>query len=404
MKKSSAKTARRNPISLVGYESIAPAHKPIVVDHVFHYPAEEYGEEKAADPSRIHTETYAIGGKWYTSIDKNGHEYNEYGHPSKLKENLRDAVPDSGVAARVIGTKIMAEAKKRAAARKAALVANPRLRRNSAERYEKVKALAERGSTEHERATAARILAGLRSPAQEARAALDAARAKQAQQVAAAYEVLHELRPGDKVEVIFEGKSLTSPDDKRTVTVQDFRDFGTDQRRYVFVTSGRVVPGTMSGGAIMDYGGGDLYFQPTIRTPVKRVVSLRVVGVAPKGAALLGAKANPKGKAFVRTKPVRMKGVRAQDWPKKRTQVAASVEVLTRGRPTMAGERGGLGAFTDIDAARRYIAHHPRGGEITPAVLNYRAKHAAERGYFSKTVLEKALEAEEISRGYVTSW
>lgn len=143
MKKSSAKTARRNPISLAGYESIAPAHKPIVVDHVFHYPAEEYGEEKAADPSRIHTETYAIGGKWYTSIDKNGHEYNEYGKPSTLKENLRDAVPDSGVAARVIGTKIMAEAKKRSAARKAMLTANP-ARKNPAPRRNPPKADAQR--------------------------------------------------------------------------------------------------------------------------------------------------------------------------------------------------------------------------------------------------------------------
>lgn len=131
--KSSAKTVRRNPISLAGYESIAPAHKPIVVDYVYHYPAEEYGDAMAAQPARIHTETYAIGGKWYTSIDKNGHEYNDYGHPSKLKENLRDAVPDSGVAARVIGTKIMAEAKKRSAARKAMLTANP-ARKNPAAR------------------------------------------------------------------------------------------------------------------------------------------------------------------------------------------------------------------------------------------------------------------------------
>lgn len=129
--KSSAKTVRRNPISLAGYESIAPAHKPIVVDHVFHYPAEEYGEEKAADPSRIHTETYCISGRWYTSIDKNGHEYNDNGKPNTLKENLRGAVPDPGTAARVIGTKIMAEARKRSAARKAALTANPR-RKNPA--------------------------------------------------------------------------------------------------------------------------------------------------------------------------------------------------------------------------------------------------------------------------------
>lgn len=173
-------------------------------------------------------------------------------------------------------------------------VVNPKLRRNSADRYEKVKALAERGSTEHERATAARILAGLRSPAQEARAALDAARAKEAQQVAAAYEVLHELRPGDKVEVIFEGKSLTSPDDKRTVTVTSVEDFGQDRKRYVFTTSGKVMPGIPAGGMIrVGFDGNDMQFQPTMRTPVKRVVSLRVVGVAPKGAALLGAKANP---------------------------------------------------------------------------------------------------------------
>lgn len=166
---------------------------------------------------------------------------------------------------------------------------------NSVDRYEKVKALAERGSTEHERDTAARILAGLRSPAQEARAALEAARAKEAQQVAAAYRVLHELRPGDKVEVIFEGKSLTSPNDKRTVTVTSVEDFGQDRKRYVFTTSGKVMPGIPAGGMIrVGFDGNDVQFQPTMRTPVKRVVSLRVVGVAPKGAALLGAKTNPR--------------------------------------------------------------------------------------------------------------
>lgn len=300
-------------------------------------------------------------------------------------------------------------ARAKAAKSKRRKVVNPKLRCNSADRYEKVKALAERGSTEHERATAARILAGLRSPAQEARAALDAARAKEAQQVAAAYEVLHELRPGDKVEVVFEPKSSSSPNDKRTVTVTSVQDLGKDQHRHAYTTSGRVMPGIPAGGAIMDYGGGDLYFQATMRTPIKRVISLRVVGVAPKGAALLGAKANPgkrqnpNSKASVRTKPVRLKGVSARGWQAKKAAVDASVRVITEGRSTAAGERGGLGGFTDINAARRYIAYRP-GGDITPAVLSYRAKHAAERGYFSKAVLEKALEAEEISRGYVTSW
>lgn len=189
-------------------------------------------------------------------------------------------------------TRVKAEAKARR--RK---VVNPKLRRNSADRYEKVKALAERGSTEHERDTAARILAGLRSPAQEARAALDAARAKQAQQAAAAYEVLHALRPGDKVEVIFEPKSSSSPNDKRTVTVTGVQDVGQDRRRHVYTTSGRVMPGNFSGGAIMDYGDGEMYFQTTMTAQVRRVISLRVVGVAPKGAALIGAKANPRGKA-----------------------------------------------------------------------------------------------------------
>lgn len=168
---------------------------------------------------------------------------------------------------------------------------------NSADRYEKVKALAERGSTEHERDTAARILAGLRSPAQEARAALDAARAKQAQQVVAAYEVLHALRPGDKVEVIFEPKSSSSPNDKRTVTVTSIQDLGEDRRRHASTTSGKVMPGIPAGGMIrVGFDGNDVQFQPTMRTQIKRVISLRVVGVAPKGAALIGTKANPRRK------------------------------------------------------------------------------------------------------------
>ena len=81
----------------------------------------------------------------------------------------------------------------------------------------------------------------------------------------------------------------------------------------------------------------------------------------------------------------------------------ASVKAITEGRPTTVGERGGLGGFTDINAARRYIAYRP-GGDITPAVLHYRAKHAAEQGYFDKTVLANALEAEERARGYVVMW
>lgn len=147
-------------------------------------------------------------------------------------------------------------------------------RKRNPSQYDKVKALAERGSTEHERATAARILAGMTSPAQAARSAVDTARAARAQQYAHDAALLRTLREGDVVEVVFAARSSTSPDERRKLTVQ-----GHDALHdyYVYVSSGKVLRGHVSGGAIMDYGD-VIYYQPTMQQPLRVVRSLKRVG------------------------------------------------------------------------------------------------------------------------------
>lgn len=177
------------------------------------------------------------------------------------------------------------------------------------ERYAKVKALAERGATEHERATAARILATMEPPPRQsapppaekryewhappvdaatrahqereweaATAALHAERAERLRQAAAARETLRTLRPGDKVEVVFDPKSSTSPPDKRTVTITEVKP-GASDSYYAFTTSGRVMPGNVTGGMLRD-GYGDFVFQTTMTASPRRVISLRILARA----------------------------------------------------------------------------------------------------------------------------
>lgn len=157
--------------------------------------------------------------------------------------------------------------------------------RKNTSRYEKVRALAERGGTEHERATAARILATMSSPAQEARAAVDAARAREARAAENIGSVLRSLEKGDKVTIVFAARSSTSPDDTRTVTVTGVAMLS---KLNVYVTSGRTRPGSFSGGIISDWGDGRYLYQPTMQQEVRLVRSLQKVG----GASLTNPRKN----------------------------------------------------------------------------------------------------------------
>lgn len=136
-------------------------------------------------------------------------------------------------------------------------------RKRNPSRYDKVKALA-----------------GMESPGQRASRAVDAARTEHARQSATVADVFVSLRPSDKVEIVFEPRSSSSPNDKRTVTVTHLSG-GTLAGRYVYVTSGRVIPGNFSAGAIIDYGSGDFYYQPTMQQPIRRVISLQRIAPTP---------------------------------------------------------------------------------------------------------------------------
>lgn len=148
--------------------------------------------------------------------------------------------------------------------------------RHNPSQYDKVKALAERGSTEHERATAARILADMQSPAQSARQMVDEAVAQRTRAYVNNAAILRSLQEGDKVEVIFAPRSSTSPDEKRTLTVTGSHS-GTFYN--VYVTSGRVMRGNFSGGSISDYGDA-IYYQPTMQQALREVRMLRKLGHA----------------------------------------------------------------------------------------------------------------------------
>lgn len=80
------------------------------------------------------------------------------------------------------------------------------------------------------------------------------------------------LASGDRVEITIPGRSSSSPNEVRTVAVQS-RD-----GRNVYTTSGKVNPGNIGGGAILDYGDA-LYFQPTMKQPIRRILALRRVAV-----------------------------------------------------------------------------------------------------------------------------
>lgn len=155
-----------------------------------------------------------------------------------------------------------------AASMKAALAAR---KQNPRSQYDKVKALAERGATEHERATAARILAHMSSPAREAKRAVDAQREQAAVRYRSNADALRSLREGDRVEVVFAARSATSPDEKRVLTVTGAHS-GVFYN--VFVNSGRVQHGNVYGGNISDHGDA-IYYQPTMQQPIREVRTLR---------------------------------------------------------------------------------------------------------------------------------
>ena len=81
--------------------------------------------------------------------------------------------------------------------------------------------------------------------------------------------VLRSLDIGDRVEVIFQPRSPTSPPEKRVVTVDSLGERGD-----VYTSSGKVRPGSLAGGRIHD-GGDKVFFQPTIQQQVREVYSLR---------------------------------------------------------------------------------------------------------------------------------
>lgn len=195
-----------------------------------------------------------------------------------------------------------------------------KLRRNTGDRYARVKALAEQSPFPHERATAQKILdkmdaerrASGHAPPPPPRAAppprapytpdgwkayrtreqttwyaddayreqqrqrAEAARARQAEEdreAARAYGVLASLQPGDVVEIIFAPRSSSSPNDKRTVTVTSVRQGreGVD----AYTTSGKVRPGAVAGGVLRGGVGGEVLYQPTMQQGYRRVLSLR---------------------------------------------------------------------------------------------------------------------------------
>lgn len=95
---------------------------------------------------------------------------------------------------------------------------------------------------------------------------------------------LRSLRAGDRVEVVFAPRSSSSPDEKRVLTVTtDSREGGSGTR--VYTTSGKVVPGNVSGGSITDYGEWSngqhgVVYQPTMQQNIRDVRSLRRVAAA----------------------------------------------------------------------------------------------------------------------------
>jgi hypothetical protein len=82
--------------------------------------------------------------------------------------------------------------------------------------------------------------------------------------------VLASAKVGDRLRVTFAPRSSTSPDETREVVVTEVAN------GRVFTTSGKVRPGAVSGGAILDYGD-TLYFQPTMAQAIREVRTLAVV-------------------------------------------------------------------------------------------------------------------------------
>ena len=85
---------------------------------------------------------------------------------------------------------------------------------------------------------------------------------------------LRGLKENDRVEVIFQPRSPTSPPEKRVVTVESVVEVPVYS---VYTSSGKVRPGALAGGRISDDGDKVVRFQPTSQQQVREVYSLKKV-------------------------------------------------------------------------------------------------------------------------------
>lgn len=81
---------------------------------------------------------------------------------------------------------------------------------------------------------------------------------------------LASVKAGDRLRITIAPRSSTSPDEVREVVVSKVVD------GRVYTTSGKVRPGNISGGAVLDYGT-TIYFQSTMAQPIREVRTLVVV-------------------------------------------------------------------------------------------------------------------------------
>jgi len=90
--------------------------------------------------------------------------------------------------------------------------------------------------------------------------------------------VFDRAQAGDLLEIVFDGKSSSSPPSTRRVLVEERDNSLSHTHLYVFPAR-RNRRSQM--GAIMDYGsnkGGGVYFQATLRQQVRRVREMKIVG------------------------------------------------------------------------------------------------------------------------------
>jgi hypothetical protein len=93
--------------------------------------------------------------------------------------------------------------------------------------------------------------------------------------------VLRSLRKGDRVEVVIAPRSSSSPDERRTLEVTSDGSEGASGYR-VYTSSGRVRPGNVAGGMIIDWsnwgdGGNGVVYQPTLAQNPRAVRSITVL-------------------------------------------------------------------------------------------------------------------------------